>query len=211
MAHDPQTSYDRVAKTYASKFIDELSHKPFDRWVLDWLIEKVGHRGPICDLGCGPGQVAGWLHSRGAETCGIDISPKMVAEASRLNPGIPFEQGDMLRLDRVEPGRFGGIAAFYSLIHVPPDDLNRALTELQRVLRPGGVLLLAFHIGGEVRHFDEWMEKPVNLDFHFFTREQIKAELRQAGYLLEEAIERDPYLEIEYPSRRAYVFARRPV
>ena len=106
-----QNSYDAVAAEYAAKFQDEMDHKPFDRDCLKRLIREVGELGPICDLGCGPGQIARYLHRRGAATLGVDISPQMVAEAARLNPEIPFHQGDMLSLpDRDES--WGGIAAF---------------------------------------------------------------------------------------------------
>src|SRR6202043_1249562 len=105
---------------YAAEFENELKRKPFDRKMLDWLVEKTEGSAPICDLGCGPGQVARYLHTRGAAACGIDLSPEMVKCAQRLNPSIPFQQGDMLALARVADSTFRGIAAFYSIIHVPP-------------------------------------------------------------------------------------------
>jgi SAM-dependent methyltransferase len=211
MPHDPQTSYDRVASEYASRMSDELDHKPFDRVMLGWLSQKVGGRGPICDMGCGPGQIARYLHSQGVEACGVDLSPEMVTQAHRLNPAIPFRQGDMLILDGIADSAYGGIAAFYSIIHIPRDDIARALLTLHRVLMPGGVILLAFHLGDETLHMDEWWGLPVNVDFHFYGREEMKGLLQAAGFTVEEAIERDPYPpEVEHQSRRAYIFARRP-
>src|SRR5512136_3044754 len=120
---DVQTSYDRVSAEYAARFGDEMSYKPFDRLMLDWLIAKVDGRGPICDMGCGPGQIARYLHSRGAPACGIDLSPEMVSQAQRLNPEIPFQQGDMLALTGVGDESLGGIAAFYTLIHIPREQM----------------------------------------------------------------------------------------
>ena len=120
---DVQISYDRVAAEYAARFGDEMSYKPFDRLMLDWLIAKVGGRGPICDIGCGPGQIACDLHSRGAPACGIDLAPEMVAQARRLNPEIPFQQGDMLALTGVGDETLGGIAAFYTLIHISREQM----------------------------------------------------------------------------------------
>ncbi len=178
--------------------------------MLDWLIAKVGGRGPICDMGCGPGQIARYLHSRGAAACGIDLSPEMVAQAQRLNPEIPFQQGDMLALTGVGDDTLGGIAAFYTLIHIPREQMVRAMTELKRVLRPGGVLLATFHIGQQIVHLDEWWDRPVSLDFIFLERPEMKAFLQEAGFELEEAIERDPYPDVEHQSRRAYLFARKP-
>lgn len=207
-----RASYDGVADEYAAHFGDEMARKPFDRRLLDWLSEKVDGRGPICDLGCGPGQIARYLHSRGAPACGIDLSPAMVAYARRLNPSIPFQVGNMLALSEVAEEAFGGIAAFYSLIHIPRPQIGQVLCELRRVLRPGGVLLLAFHLGEHTVHLEEWWGRPVNLDFNFLLTSDIRAELATAGFDLEEAIERDPYPEsVEHQSRRAYLFARKPV
>jgi ubiquinone/menaquinone biosynthesis C-methylase UbiE len=209
MFDDLQQSYDTVAEDYAQNFRDELDHKPFDRKLLDWLIEKVGTGGTICDLGCGPGQVAAYLYARGADVCGIDLSHEMVRQAQYLHPHITFKQGNMLSLSNVNDDSFGGIAAFYSIIHLPRLQVVQALRELRRVLKTGGVLLLTFHIGNEVVHRDDWWEKPVCLDFYFFQTEEMKAYLKEAGFALEEVIERDPYPDVEYPSRRAYLFARK--
>ena len=206
---DTQASYDQVATEYAEKFKDEMDDKPFDRHCLDRLAREVGNLGPISDLGCGPGQIARYLHRQGVDTLGVDLSPRMVAEARRLNPEIPFHQGDMLSLPDADDS-WGGIAAFYCIIHIPRDQIVEALRELKRVLKPGGVLLLTFHIGDEIKHLDEWWEKPVNLDFAFYQPEEMEAWLKEAGYTLEETLVREPNPEVEVATRRAYVFARKP-
>ena len=210
MSEEIQSSYDRVAEDYAAQFRDEMDKKPFDRKMLDWFAEKVGDLGIICDMGCGPGQIARYLFDHGAEVCGIDLSPGMVERAQSLNPGISFRQGNMLALASIADNFFGGVAAFYSIIHVPRPALNQALAELKRVLIPGGILLLTFHIGQEIKHFDQWWGKEVSLDFIFFETEEMKERLKIVGFELQEVIERDPYSEVEYQSRRAYIFARKP-
>lgn len=211
MSEDLQSSYDRVAANYAGHFRDELDGKPFDRKMLDWLAEKVGGSGVICDMGCGPGQTARYLHAHGVKVCGVDLSPEMVRQAQKLSPQISFRQGDMLALSDVADDSYGGIAAFYSIVNLPRASVVRALRELRRVLRPKGALLLAFHIGQGIKHLDELLGKEVSLDFFFFETEEVKDYLKTAGFELEEAMERDPYSEVvEYQSRRAYIFARKP-
>lgn len=212
MTHDVKASYARVVNEYVRRIYGELDHKPFDRKMLDWLIEKMPEGSLMCDMGCGPGQVAQYLHSHGAAACGIDLSPDMIWAARKLNPDLDFSEGDMLALTDIADGTYGAIAAFYSLIHIPRDQVETALREFYRVLTPGGVVLLAFHIGREMRHLDEWWGQTVALDFLFFEGDEMKGFLQAAGFEIEEAIERDPYgPEIESQTRRAYLFARRPI
>jgi SAM-dependent methyltransferase len=202
-----QSSYDRVAREYATRMFDELQHKQLDRELLDRFSESVRDAGPACDIGCGPGQVARYLHERGVQVCGVDLSPAMVQVARALNPAIEFQQGDMLALD-IPSGAWAGITAFYSIIHVPRGDVGRALTELNRVLRPGGLLLLSFHIGRDVIHLDDWWDTEVCVDFFFYEPSEMASFLEAAGFEIEEIIEREPYPEVEHQSRRAYIFAR---
>ena len=138
----------------------------------------------------------------------MDLSPAMVAEAARRNPGIPFHQGDMLALPDAEDS-WGGIAAFYCIIHIPREKVVEALREMNRVLKPGGVLLIAFHIGDQVRHLDEWWGKKVNLDFIFYTPEEMEAWLAAAGFARVETRVREPNPEAEAATKRAYLFARK--
>jgi SAM-dependent methyltransferase len=207
--NEVQSSYDRVAAEYVQRISGELKHKPLDRQLLDRFAAAVRGLGPVCDLGCGPGHVARYLHDQGVHVIGVDLSSAMIDQARRLNPGIEFRQGNMLDLD-IEDGAWSGVVAFYSIIHISRTDTVAALAEMKRVLRPGGRMLLAFHIGGETIHLDEWWGQPVSVDFHFFHPEEMADSLRIVGFEVEEIIEREPYPEVEYQTRRAYIFARKP-
>jgi SAM-dependent methyltransferase len=204
-----QGSYDRVAEEYARRIFGELEHKPFDCQLLDRFAARVQGLGSACDLGCGPGHVARYLHERGVRVIGVDLSPVMVELARRLNPGIEFQQGNMLSLD-IGEGVWGGIAALYSIIHIPRTEVSAALAEMKRVLCPGGLLLLSFHVGNETVHLDEWWGHPVSVNFQFFRPDEMADSLRAAGFELEEIVEREPYPQVEHQSRRAYIFARKP-
>jgi SAM-dependent methyltransferase len=206
---DIKTSYDRVADEYVRRISDELQHKPLDRQLLDRFAASVRDVGPACDMGCGPGHVARYLHEKDVQVCGVDLSPAMVEQARRLTPGVEFRQGDMMALDAPD-GAWAGIAAFYSIIHIPREDVVRALSELRRVLRSGGLLLLGFHIGNDTIHLDEWWGQRVCVDFFFFRSDEVAGYLRATGFEIEEIIEREPYPDVEHQSRRAYIFARRP-
>jgi SAM-dependent methyltransferase len=204
-----QASYDRVARAYAERFAGELAHKPLDRELLTRFASEVRERGEVYDLGCGPGQTTAFLHGCGVSVRGLDISAELVREARQRHPGLIFEQGDMLALP-VADASLAGVIAFYAIVHLSPAGLRRALAEMHRVLRPGGRLLLAFHIGEGPIHVDEFLGHSVSLDFVFFAPQVVSGELARAGFNSVEVIERNPYPEVEYPSRRAYVFALKP-
>jgi SAM-dependent methyltransferase len=200
-----------VAEEYAARMFHELAAKPRDRELLDRFLASLPGPGPVCDLGCGPGQVARYLADRGRpDVLGIDLSPEMVRVARARSPGLRFRQGDMLALD-LPDGSLQGIAAFYSIIHIAPERQEACFRELKRVLAPGGLLLVSFHLGDETVHLDQWWGKPVSVDFHFLRPSGVAERLRAAGFRVEETIEREPYApEVEHQSRRAYVFARVP-
>lgn len=206
---DYQASYDAVAEEYVRRISGELEHKPIDRELLDRFAASLRDVGPVCDVGCGPGHVTRYLRDRGLNISGYAFSLKTVEVARRLNPGMEFRQADMTALD-VPDEMWAGIVAFYSIIHVARDEMAQALGEVRQTLRPGGLLLLAFHIGDETLHLDDWWDQKVNVDFFFFRVEEMTTHLRAAGFEIEEIVEREPYPDVEHQSRRAYIFARRP-
>lgn len=202
-----QTSYDKVAKKYVEHIYDELKGKPLDRELLDKFAALMKDKGLVCDIGCGPGHVARYLFERGVNVCGVDLSQGMIDEARALNPEIKFTQGNMMSLE-FEDESLAGLTAFYSIIHIPREEVVDALIELKRVLKPDGLLFLAFHIGNEVLHLEELWEERINADFVFFQTDEMKNYLTNAGFEIVEAIEREPYKDVEHQSRRSYIFAR---
>jgi SAM-dependent methyltransferase len=207
---DVWSGYDAVAADYVDRFGDELGDKPFDARMLDWLAERVGSIGPVCDMGCGPGQVAAYLAAQGYEVCGVDLSSEMVRHAERINPSIPFEQGDMRDLDAVADSAYGGVAAFYSIVNLPQNEHPHVFREMCRVIRRRGWMLLSFHVGEGTTHVDEFLGAAVSLDFHFFQPAVVRQHLTDAGFDVTEVIEREPYDEsVEAQTKRAYLFARK--
>ena len=203
-------SYDRVAEEYARRLFDELRHKPLDRELLNRFAQQVKNGSEVCDMGCGPGQVARYLKDTGIQKVfGLDLSSGMLGQARKLNPDIDFREGNMLALD-IPDQSLAGIAAFYAIVNFPPESLPTVFAEMQRVLEPGGLLLIAFHVGDEVVEENDLWGIPISMKFRFLQPATIRRQLETAGLVVEEVIERDPYPDVEYPSRRAYIFAQRP-
>jgi ubiquinone/menaquinone biosynthesis C-methylase UbiE len=201
-------SYDRLSDEYARRIYGELARKRFDREQLDRFARET-HGGLVCDVGCGPGHVARYLHDAGAKAMGLDLSPRMIEIARELNPAIQFEAGDMFALPFADES-LAGIAAFYAIVNIPEPSLPAVFREMYRVLGKGGMLLVAFHIGGESLFVDELWGQRVTMSFHFFETQSIERLVTAAGFTLEQSLERDPYdPEVEHQSRRSYIFARK--
>jgi len=204
-----RVSYDTIAAEYANRIYPELKNKPFDRQLLDHFADDVRTSGPVCDIGCGPAHIARYLFDRGVNVFGLDLSAGMLIEAKRLNPNIDFMQGSMLALG-LGSDTLGGIAAFYSIIHVGRGHVVAALSEMRRVLKRKGSLLLAFHLGEDVIHMTDFHDHPVDFEATLFRIEEMTGYAKAAGLNLQHAMERDPYPEVEYQSRRGYILAAKP-
>lgn len=138
-----QTAYDEVAELYATTFKGALDQMPFDRAMLGVFAELAAGKGPVADLGCGPGRMTAPLRALGLDVFGIDLSPEMIRLARNDFPDIRFEEGTMEALDLAD-GSLGALMAWYSIIHTPPERLPVVLDEFARVLRPNGLALLGF-------------------------------------------------------------------
>jgi ubiquinone/menaquinone biosynthesis C-methylase UbiE len=201
--------YNQVAERYAAERSDELSNKHLDRLLLRAFAAANKNKGPFADFGCGPGQTTKFLYDNGVKNItGIDISPAMVDAAQKLSPEIKFETGDLLNIS-YEDNYFGGALAFYSIVHFGYDQIKVAFSEVNRVLKKEAQFLFSFHAGNEAVHFDSAYEKAVDIDLYFHQTDRIIALLHDTGFTLIDALERYPYQDTEYQSRRAYIWAEK--
>ncbi|GGL26061.1 class I SAM-dependent methyltransferase [Nocardia jinanensis] len=184
-----RAGYDAIATAYAEHAEGEMEKKFWDRAVLTAFAESVGDRGPVADIGCGPGRIAGFLAARGTRVHGVDLSPAMVAVARERFPDIDFEVGSMTALD-IADGTRAGVVAWYSLIHIPPHERGGVLAEFRRVLRPEGKLLLAFQTGTDILHLDEGYGQAISLDFHRLSIGELAGALEADGFTIDLRVER---------------------
>jgi ubiquinone/menaquinone biosynthesis C-methylase UbiE len=215
-----QESYNRVAARYAEEASAELEKRPLDRALLRCLVELAAgvpgaaNQGRIADIGCGPGHVAAYLAGLGTTTIGIDISSGMLEIARSRVPDVQFRLGTMLAVPATD-AELNAAVAFYSIIHLRPEDRPTAYQELARVIAPGGYLLVAFHINlaghepGEIMHADEWWGERVDLDFYYIEPAEVVAGLAAAGFDLVARTDREPVPSVEHQSRRCYLLCRR--
>ncbi|MCZ7438089.1 class I SAM-dependent methyltransferase [Micromonospora sp. WMMC241] len=204
---DTRASYDTVAESYADLLRGGLADEPFQRGILALFAELVRARGsgPVADVGCGPGRITGYLHGLGLDTFGVDLSPAMIEVARRDHPGLRFEVGTMTRLDLADEC-LTGLLAWFSLIHVPDDEVPAVLAEFHRVLRPGGVVLLGFHAGDGSRLKTEgYGGHPMRVHVHRRPPQRVAAGLAAAGFTVEAEMAHHPAPGVE----GGFVFAHR--
>lgn len=205
-------SYDAVADEYAARLGDELADKPLDRALLAALLDLAGP-GPVADLGCGPGHITRYLAARHADVHGIDLSPRMIALARAAAPGATCTVGSMLDLP-TPAASLAGAVAFYSIVHMSDAERAVACREFARTLRPGGWLLLSFHIdapdfpSGTDNRLTTLFDAPVDLTFRFLAPGDVVADLEAAGFTVAATTIRQAVPDAEYPSRRCYLLAQ---
>ncbi|RFU85764.1 class I SAM-dependent methyltransferase [Streptomyces triticagri] len=184
---DTRTSYDTVAESYAEQTRDLLDRTPEERAVMAVFAEHVRSLGggAVADVGCGAGRVAAHLQGLGVDAYGIDLSPGMVEVARREHPGLRFECGSM-----TEPvagdGSLAGLVAWYSLIHVPDEEIPLVLGHFRRALRPGAPLLIGFHAGDGSRLKSEgYGGRPMRIHVHRRQPDRMATWLDGAGFTVE--------------------------
>ncbi|WP_243727487.1 class I SAM-dependent DNA methyltransferase [Actinocrispum wychmicini] len=206
--HDIRAAYDAVAPLYAELFSNVLETLPMERAMLAAFAELVQahNAGPVADIGCGPGHVTAHMHALGPTTFGIDLSAEMIALARRAHPDLRFDEGSMTALDLADEV-LGGILAFYSIIHTPPRQLPAVFTEFQRVLAPGGHLLLGFFAGDNP--LPQEFDHKVTLAYRW-SSDSLAELLRQAGFVEVGRLQREPHQdERQFP--QAQLLVRKPL
>lgn len=149
--------------------------------------------GAVLDVGCGPGHYTAHLRSLGVDATGLDPVPEFVNHARSVDPAGRYQIGSMEHLP-VPSGSVAGILAWYSLIHVPPDDLDGVLSELRRAMGPGGTLVVGFFDGDEVVPFEHKV-----VTAYFWPVDELSARLRRAGFTEIERQRRPGPAEIHRP------------
>jgi SAM-dependent methyltransferase len=201
-----RAAYDMVAVDYAAAFAADLERLPVDRAILDDAARMLAGRGPVLDLGCGPGQVTRYLVARGLDMIGLDLAPGMLAVANRAHDA-PLVAADMRSLP-VRAGSCAGAVAFYSIQHVARASLPAVLVEIRRALAPAGTLVVATHLGEGEFFGQEFLGHQIDtVGGTFYPREELEAVLAEAAFRIEVSRQRGP-LPHEHASERIYLIAR---
>lgn len=196
-----QPQYELFADEFAEHARDGLYNAHYDRpTCLALLGDVAGKR--VLDAACGPGLYAEELLRRGARVVGFDQSRRMV-DICRSRAG----QGEFRVHDLGDPIGWLPDAsvdlALCALAIEYVDDRVAALSELRRVLRPGGALVLSrqhptgdwLHHGGsyfDVRVVQETWSKGWSVRYWLAPLQTTCEEIYQAGFLIERLVEPRP-------------------
>ena len=192
--------------------ISSATEAPIDRSLLVAFVELVqsGPSGRVADIGCGPGRVAALLARSGLDAVGVDVSEGMLAAARKAHPRIPFEKGGLAALP-FESEVLAGAVCWYSIIYTPPERLGEAFRELERVLVPGGHVLLGFQ-AGSCEPIRRQAAHGTNLPLtnYLHNPSGVAALLEEVGFTIFAQVVRAADLEHE-TSPQGFVVASRPV
>ena len=132
--------------------------------------------GLVLDVGCGPGHLTAHLRSLGVDATGIDLAPEFIEHAHATYPDGRYQIGSMHQLSQPN-GSVAGMLAWYSLIHLPPADIDSVLIELRRVLKTGSPLVIGFFDGDELVAFDHAV-----LPAYYWPADELAAKLQAVGF-----------------------------
>lgn len=130
--------YDEFSRTY-----EDARHAGYHALIDDLAIDfasRFVHGGEVLEVGCGTGLLLERLAKLAERAVGVDLSPGMLEKARAR--GLEVHEGSATALPFADAS-FDVSCAFKVLPHVPA--LGAALSEMARVTRPGGILLVELY------------------------------------------------------------------
>ncbi|HUQ33915.1 MAG TPA: class I SAM-dependent methyltransferase, partial [Pyrinomonadaceae bacterium] len=134
-------AFDELLASFAAEFRGDSGKIKEGLRVYLPLVKADAVRMDILDLGCGRGEWMELLLEEGIRARGVENN-HILAEGARSR-GLEVVEQDALRFLREQPtNSFGAITAFHLVEHLPFERLAELLAEIERTLRPGGLVIL---------------------------------------------------------------------
>ena len=198
--------YDNTHKDYYDKYMDELEKKPYDKNFLIRLTSLIRKNDRILDIGCcSTAQQARFFRDNGLIVTSIDISEKCIETAKHNFIGINFLQMDMLEMD-FDSESFHAINAFYSIIHIPNENLDKLFAHFNRILKNKGKIAITVHAGDFYGYFNG---NEIPVFYRTYTKSELRELLDQHGFKIIEIEQRQPIYDFEFQSERIYLIAEK--
>lgn len=150
------------------------------------LADRVAEPGQsVLDLCCGQGSLTALMCATGAVVTGLDFSPTMLAIAARTAPDASLHEGDATAMPFADES-FDAVVCNFGMMHIA--DQPKALSEIDRVLRPDGQFLMATWVGpeaspafatvfGGIKTYADMSSAPPQPDLFAFARPETAREM----------------------------------
>jgi SAM-dependent methyltransferase len=176
-------AYDEVADTYADHFRSTEPELAVELSMVEHFASLLSGERRVLDAGCGAGRMMPVLAALGCRVQGIDLSPNMIRRSRRDHSSFPSQVASLTELPFADES-FDGVFSWYSTIHSGDADLPRILSEARRVVRPSGLVLVAFQVGRGVHDVSENYRRhghDIVLERYRRTPDDLAAALAHAG------------------------------
>ena len=187
-----RVAYDQVAGSYAKALPDTRYEAALDLEMVNSFIDSIEYL-DVLDAGCGTGRMMTYLRERTPELrlSGLDLSTAMVELARSANPSAQVVEGDIAAMP-FHDAQFGGVLAWYSIIHSAPTELPKVFSEICRILRSRGKVLMAFQSGTGTRQIANAYGHDVELKAFLHSASALVPVLRAAGLEVDTVLDRAP-------------------
>ncbi|MCR5146113.1 MAG: class I SAM-dependent methyltransferase [Clostridia bacterium] len=206
--------YDIIADAYAEEFGKEYE----DIDVINEFMSKLEQRSKILDLGGGTGKLTDLFIKNNYEAICYDFSKEMMRKSREYFGELPFILDDMLNVKSYfENESLDGVIAFYSLFHIPREDINTLFADIHDILKNNGVFCFVVQLGNEEGYIDEpyLKEQGKNvLYMNFFTKNHIDQLLKSNGFETIYETTKDEVAENELgneSNKKIFIIARKGV
>jgi SAM-dependent methyltransferase len=158
-----RAGYDRMAAEFV-EWGARVEGDARDPFLADFM-ELLPPGGSVLDLGCGAGVPSTRRLAETFRVTGADISEVQIGLARENVPAANFVCADVLDLALADAS-FDGVAAFYSISHIPREEHPRVFSLVRRWLRPGGVFVASLGVGDIAGWTGEWLGVPMFFSSH---------------------------------------------
>jgi SAM-dependent methyltransferase len=169
-------AYERSAKECVARWSKRRHRRP--PLLAEWLT-CLPADARLLDLGCGGGKDAGDLSQRGYRVVGLDRTSALLSAGRRRYRSLPLVCADLRQLP-FHAMSFDGLWAAASLMHLPKPVARRILTDLSRLVRPGGLFAATVTYGVKSRIVtDGWVPGRY---FARWKKDELARAVRRAGW-----------------------------
>jgi len=178
--------YGRAIRDYYEDLWERLPaalEPPYLERRLRFLLAEVRPGDRALDIGCGTGEFTAALDQAGARAVGVEVAQAAVERARAGHPGVDVRHVPIEGPLPLEDSSFDLVWASEVIEHVA--DTARWLSEVRRVLAPGGRLLVTTPSHGRLRVALGGVERfsePLGDHLHLYTRASLRSLLEEFGF-----------------------------